>query len=79
MVSDYASRLIRYGLLSRSEAIKLVKEKEHQLDNRVLEDFCAFAGYTKSEFWNIIEKHYNKDLFEKNEYGEFKLKTPLEE
>lgn len=79
MASDYASRLIRYGLLTRSEAIKLVKEKEHQLDNRVLEDFCAFTGYTKSEFWSIIEKHYNKDLFEKNEFGEFKLKTPLEE
>lgn len=78
MVSDYASRLIRYGLLTRDEAIKLVNEKEHQLDNKVVEDFCAFAGYTKSEFWAIIEKHYNKNLFEKNEFGEFKLKTPLQ-
>lgn len=78
MVSDYASRLIRYGLLTRNEAIKLVNDKEHQLDNKVVEDFCAFAGYTKAEFWAIIERHYNKDLFEKNEFGEFKLKTPLQ-
>ena len=74
MVSDYASRFVRYGLLSRDEAVKLVNEKEHKLDNKVIEDFCAFTGYTKSEFWAIVEKHYNKELFYKNEFGEYKLK-----
>nr|WP_081946947.1 N-acetyl sugar amidotransferase [Campylobacter sp. MIT 97-5078] len=75
--SDYASRLIRYKLLSREEAVKLVNEKDHKLDNKVVEDFCAFVGYSKNEFYQILEKHYNKDLFYQNEYGEFKLKNPL--
>lgn len=75
--SDYASRLVRYGLLTRDEAVKIVRQRDSMLDNKVVEDFCAFAGYTKSEFWAIVEKHYNKELFYKNEYGEYKIKTPL--
>ena len=39
--------------------------------------FINFAGYTESEFWEIINKVYNKDIFEKNIFGEWKLKTPI--
>ena len=77
MASDYASRLVRYGLLSREEAVKIIKERDHRLDNKVIEDFCAFTGYTKAEFWAIVDKHYNKDLFCKNDFGEWVLKTPV--
>lgn len=77
MASDYASRLVRYGLLTRDEAVKIVSQRDHRLDNKVVDDFCAFTGYTKAEFWSIVERHYNKDLFYKNEFGEFKVKTPL--
>ncbi|TKX30191.1 N-acetyl sugar amidotransferase [Campylobacter sp. MIT 12-5580] len=77
MASDYAARFVRYNLLSRQEAVKLVNERDHKLDNKVVEDFCSFVGYTKSEFYKVLEKHYNKDLFYQNEYGEFKLKNPL--
>ena len=78
MASDYASRLVRYGLLSREEAVKIIKERDHRLDNKVVEDFCAFTGYTKAEFWAIVEKHYNRDLFYKNDFGEWVLKNPVE-
>lgn len=77
MASDYASRLVRYGLLTRDEAVKIVSQRDHRLDNKVVEDFCTFTGYTKAEFWRIVEGLYNKDLFYKNEFGEFKVKTPL--
>lgn len=77
MASDYASRLVRYGLLSRDEAVQIVRQRDAKLDNKVVEDFCAFAGYTKSEFWRIIQRHYNTELFYKNELGEYKIKTPL--
>lgn len=77
MASDYASRFIRYGLITREQAINLVKEKDHLLDNKCVEDFCDFLGISKSYFWNVVEKHYNKDLFCKNEYGEYKLKYGL--
>ncbi|ELL2458924.1 N-acetyl sugar amidotransferase, partial [Campylobacter coli] len=31
--SDYAARFVRYGLLSRKEAIELVQKRDHKLDN----------------------------------------------
>ena len=75
--TDYAARFVRYGLLSREEAIELVKKHDHALDVNSVRDFINFAGYTESEFWEIINKVYNKDIFEKNIFGEWKLKTPI--
>ena len=42
-----------------------------------MRDFCAFCGYTESEFWAIMDKFYNRDLFEKNACGEWVLKHPI--
>ena len=75
--TDYAARFVRYGLLSREEAIELVKKHDHALDVNSVRDFINFAGYTESEFWEIINKVYNKDIFEKNIFGEWKIKTPI--
>lgn len=75
--TDYTSRMIRYGMLTRDEAIELVKEHDHKLDPLCVRDFCEFYGYTETEFWAIIDKLYNKDLFEKNERGEWVLKNPV--
>lgn len=77
MASDYAARFVRYGLLSRDEAVKIVNERDAKLDERCVEDFCSFLNISKSKFWQIVEKHYNKELFYKNDFGEFKLKNPL--
>ncbi len=75
--TDYTSRMIRYGMLSRDEAIKLVKSRDHKLDPASVRDFCEFVGYSETEFWNIIDNFYNKDLFMKNEIGEWVLKNPV--
>lgn len=75
--TDYASRFVRYGLISREEAIQLVKEHDHALDPKCVRDFCDFCGYTEAEFWKIVDSFYNKELFERNKYGEWELKTPI--
>lgn len=76
-VTDYASRYVRYGKITREEAVKLVNEKDVALDPRCVDDFCQFARYSQMEFWNIVNKMYNTDIFKKNEYGEWVLKEPL--
>lgn len=76
-VTDYTSRMIRYGMLNRNEAIKLVRLKDHNLDPLSVRDFCEFVGYSETEFWNIIDNLYNKELFVKNEIGEWVLKAPV--
>ena len=75
--TDYSARMVRYGLISREEAIENVKKHDHALDPFCVRDFCEFCGYTESEFWAIVDSLYNKDIFEKNEYGKWVLKHPV--
>ncbi len=75
--TDYAARYVRYGMLSREEAINLVRLHDGNLDSECVHDFVEFLGYTEKEFWSIVEKFYNRDLFEKNELGEWALKDPI--
>lgn len=76
--TDYAARYIRYGLLTRDEAIKLVQEHDGKLDSLCVRDFCEFMGYSESEFWSVVDKFYNEELFTKNEFGEWVLKEPIQ-
>lgn len=72
--TDYASRWIRYGVLSREAGLKLVEERDHALDPKIIDDFCQFTGMSVNEFYNALDKLYNKDLFEKNEFEQWRLR-----
>ncbi len=76
--TDYASRFVRYGMLSRGEAVRLVREHDHRLDPLCVRDFCAFCGYSEAEFWGIVDGLYNRDLFTQDRFGRWELKHPLE-
>ena len=73
--TDYAARMVRYGLLTREEAFKLVEKHDHALDPLAVRDFCAFLGYSETEFWEIIDKLYNPNLFKKDKLGRWVLKN----
>lgn len=75
--TDYAARFVRYGLISRDEAVELVKKHDHKIDQLSVREFCEFTGYSITEFWNIVDSFYNPDLFEKDLNGEWKLKDPV--
>ena len=75
--TDYASKYIRYGLISRNEGIELVKKYDHKIDQKAVQDFCDFLGYNLTDFYKIVDKFYNPDLFEKNQFDEWVLKQPL--
>lgn len=75
--TDYVSRFIRYGLIDREVGISIVKEKDHNLDHKCVEDFCNLFGYSESKFWSIIDKFYNRELFIKDEFGKWVLKVPV--
>lgn len=63
--TDIASRWIRKGKITREEAKKLVIENDHKLDQRAMEDFITFMGYSQTQFWDIVERFWNPELFEK--------------
>lgn len=75
--TDYAARMIRYGMITREEAIKMVKEHDHALDPLCVRDFCDFLGYSEKDFWDIVDKQYNRELFEKDANGRWSLKENL--
>ena len=75
--TDYTSRFVRYGMMTREEAKQIVKKKDHALDPKSVREFCAFCGYRESEFWAVVDSLYNRDIFEKNKYGEWVLKKAV--
>lgn len=75
--TDVVGYWIRSGRITREEGIKLIKENDHKLDQKVLQDFLDFAGYSHKEFWDIVEGFWNRDIFEKIN-GEWKLKDNIE-
>lgn len=72
--TDYAARWVRYGILTREEAVKLAEKKDHAIDPKIIEDFCEFTGMSAKEFYEALEKLYNKDIFEKNQFDQWRLK-----
>ena len=63
--TDVVSRFIRNGNMSKEEGARLILEKDHCLDQNVLDDFCKTVGYSPEEFWGIVEGFWNRDIFEK--------------
>ena len=75
--TDYASRAIRYGIMTRDEAVELIKKHDWNLDALCMRDFCEFLGYSETEFWDIVDGLYNRDIFTKNQIGQWVLKQPI--
>lgn len=69
VATDNASRWIRYGSKTREEMISVIEELDGKLDQGILEKFCEFTKISVREFWDIVDKWYNTDLFEKDEDG----------
>jgi len=75
--TEMASRWIRSGKITRKEGIDLVKMYDHKLDQRILDEFLDFIGMSYRDFWEITDKWYNRELFNKDKFGEWKLKNPI--
>ena len=54
----------------------MVRKHNHKLDKRALKDFLNFTGHAEEEFWQVAEKLYNRDIFEKRN-GNWSLKYPI--
>lgn len=74
--TDIVSRRIREGRMSISEGKRLIMENDHKLDTKAMLDFINFLGYTPKQFWEIVEKFWNTEIFEKVD-GIWKLKNPI--
>ena len=74
--TDVSCNWIRNGYITREQGIQYVKEHDHKIDPKALDDFLQFTGYSDREFWDIVDKFYNRALFD-NVDGEWRLKDPI--
>lgn len=69
--TDHASIDIRAGRITREEGLKLVKRYEGKIPLKYFEDFLRDLEITRKEFYKIVDKFANKDLFKKDKDGNF--------
>jgi N-acetyl sugar amidotransferase len=74
--TDVVGYWIRSGRISREEGIELIRNNDYKLDRKVLDDFLSFTGYTHEEFWNIVEKFWNREIFVKRD-GQWQSKLEI--
>jgi len=74
--TDLVCRWIRKGKITKEEGLKLIMKYDHRMDQKMLDDFNNFLGYTPRQFWGILEKFWNREIFEKVD-GIWRLKNPL--
>lgn len=75
-VTDNASNEIRKGRMSREEAVRLVRERDGiKPPKEYIIYFCDYIGISEKHFWKIAEKFRNKDIWKKNDKGEWYIEN----
>ncbi len=69
--TDEACYDIRENRLSREDAIWYVQEYDGKCSEKYIEKACEYLSITKEEFWNVVDKFVNRNLFEKNVNGKW--------
>ncbi|MEG1692354.1 MAG: N-acetyl sugar amidotransferase [Bacteroidales bacterium] len=67
--TEMASRWIRSGIATREEMIPLVKKYDKILDQGIVDRFMQYTSMTPREFWGIMDKWYQPELFYQDSDG----------
>lgn len=76
-VADMASRLAREGKLTKDQAILLTNTNDYLCDPKAKRDFCEALGISLEFFDEIVERHVNKNIVDKDIDGYWKRKDLL--
>lgn len=78
--TDHACEDIRNGRLTREEAKQLVKAHDlEELSDYYVDDFVAYLGYSKEEFYAILEKFRNQAIWQKDANNRWYIPNHLED
>ncbi len=56
---------VRRGSLSRDQGIELVKLYDNHFPEEYLKDYLEYYRMTEKEFFDVLDRHVNRNLFEK--------------
>jgi N-acetyl sugar amidotransferase len=68
-ITDYVNEDIRNGRMTRAEAIALVEKYDGRCSPAYIASFCVYLGISESEFWAVVDKYVNRDLFARGADG----------
>jgi N-acetyl sugar amidotransferase len=61
--TDYVNEWIRRGKISREDAIQIVEKFDGACSDENISAFCDFISITKGQFWDVVNRNVNKELF----------------
>lgn len=76
-VVDHVNEEIRFGRMSRQTGIDLASRFDGKCSDEIIDSFCVYLGITVHEFWNVIDRYVNKNLFERVSEGNYKRKFEI--
>ncbi len=76
-MTDLASEAIRWKLMTRDEAVDLVKKYDGKCGKKYIKRFCDYIGISVSEFWEIADFYRNRNIWEKSPKDKWTLKEVL--
>ena len=62
---------IREGRIDREDGIWLLQQYDGKCGQKYIDDFCEYIDITVEEFWEVVDKYVNRDLFEKDAKGKW--------
>ena len=72
-----AAQEIRTNRITREEGVALVKKYDHEIPKTFFNDILEYLDISETYFWEIIEKHINKNIWEKLANGKWNLKVNI--
>ncbi len=70
-VTTNVSRQIREGKMERDEAIAIAEKYDGYCEPKYIRNFCEYLKIDEAEFWSVVEKWTNRDLFRQDESGKW--------
>lgn len=65
---------IRFGLMTRAQGVDIVRRYDGKCADFYVDALCDYLEMTHEEFWGVVDRFVNRDLFEKGPDGRWKPK-----
>lgn len=72
-LSDNLSLEIRHGRMTRDEAIAFIRKHGNETPRDEIERFCSWAELRREVFNDILERHRNTAIWQRNEAGQWHI------
>jgi hypothetical protein len=74
--SEFTSYDVRAGRLTRSQAIRIVKELDGRCSPGLIKDYCDWIEITPKDFWKVADS-FRGDMWERSECGNWVIRNPI--